>query len=271
MVARELLDPDGSLWHWIAADLHFYRAKHKMTLDQLGEVMSLKKAAVSNLEAARPGFRLQQRQAEALDTLWGLNGHFSRLLRYAHRMHSPEWFRDFTELEKHANKIKLYEVALVPGLLQTEGYARTLLSSGPVVNVDRAVSARLTRQKILTSDNPPELWVLLNQSALEQPVGGPEIMRGQLQHLLDCTQRHNTIIRVVPRSIGAHMGLDGAFSIIYTKKTRAAYMDAIGGGRLSDDPAVVDEHELCFDRIGADALSRESTRQMITKQIEAMS
>ena len=87
MVLRETLDPDSSIWHWMATDLHFYRTKHGLSCAQLGKVIGCNRQSVSNMEAARPGWRLDDDQAAKLDRMWDLNGHFGRLLRYARARH----------------------------------------------------------------------------------------------------------------------------------------------------------------------------------------
>jgi hypothetical protein len=130
MVARELLDPDSSMWHWTAVDLHFWRTRHGESCAEPGKVMGLTRGAVSNLGAARSGFRLSEGQARELDGHWDLNGHFERLLRYAKSGHDPDWFKAFTAQEAKASSIKVYEALLIPGLLRTADYARALLVAG---------------------------------------------------------------------------------------------------------------------------------------------
>lgn len=270
MVLRESLDPDSSIWHWMAVDLHFYRTKHGFSCAQLGKIIGCNRQSVSNMEAARPGWRLDDDQTAKLDKLWDLNGHFSRLLRYARARHDADWFAQIVTYEKRAVEMRLYEALIVHGLLQTEAYARSLLVAGGVKDVDIAVAARMARQKILNNENPPLLWVLLNESILHQPVGGPEVMRTQLAHLLDMSERPNIVLRVVPRSLGAHMGLDGSFQITTVTEGDVAYMEAVGGGRLSLDKAESRRYRVRYDRIGADSLSRDSTRSLLAHLMETM-
>jgi hypothetical protein len=268
---RESLDPDSSIWHWMAVDLHFYRTKHNLSCAQLGLLLGCNRQSVSNMEAARPGWRLDDDQAKKLDELWVLNGHFSRLLRYARARHDADWFAQHVAYERRATVMRIYEALIVPGLLQTEEYARALLTAGQVVkDVDAAVAARMKRQAVLTREDPPLLWALLNQSILDQPVGGPEVMRAQLARLLEVSGLPNVVIRVVPRSLGAHVGLDGSFTITTVDEGDVAYMEAVGGGRLSLDRAEIRRYGVRYDRIGADALSRDSTRSLIEQAMENM-
>lgn len=269
MVLRESLNPDNSLWDWMAVDLHFYRTKHGLSCAQLGWHLKVNRQAVSNMEAGR--HRLDETKAKVLDTLWELNGHFQRLLRYARAGHDVNWFKAYVQYEPKATAIRYYAALVIPGLLQTPEYARALLVVGQAVDdVDAAVQARIARQEILMRKHRPNLWVLIKQSALEDPVGGAEVMRGQLAQLIEAGHEPNIAIRVVPRSLGAHVGLDGSFSLMAIPEGSAAYMEACGGGRLSLDTAEIERYQLRFDRLGVDALSRDSTRSLITRVMESM-
>lgn len=128
----------------------------------------------------------------------------------------------------------------------------------------------MARQKILTKSRPAQLWALINQAALDQPLGGPEVMCGQLARLLEASEMSNVVLRVVPRSVGGHVGLEGSFQIITFAGGVAAYMEAVGGGRLTLDSAEIERYTTRFDRIGADALSRSSSRDLIKEIMEAM-
>lgn len=267
MVLRESLDPDSSLWDWIAVDLHFYRTKHGLSCAQLGMHLRVNRQGVSNMEAGR--YHLDPAKAKILDRLWDLNGHFQRLVRYARAGHDVNWFRQHVQYEARATEFKIYEALVVPGLLQTPEYARALLTAGQAVpDVEAAVAARMARQSILAKRNPPMLWVLLYQAVLMPSVGDEEVMRGQLRHLLDLSARPDIVIRVLPWSMGAHVGLDGSFKVTATAEGEVAYMEANGGGRLSTDRAEVRRFRLEFERLGADALPREASRALITDILE---
>jgi uncharacterized protein DUF5753 len=269
MVLRESLDPDSSLWDWMAVDLYFYRTMRGLSCAQLGRHLKVNRQAVSNMEAGR--YRLDETKAKILDTLWELNEHFQRLLRYARAGHDVNWFKAYVQYEPKATAISYYAALIIPGLLQTPEYAKALFVAGQAVeDIDAAVRARMARQEILTRKRPPHLWVLLKQSALEDPVGGANVMRAQLAHLLEAGKEPNIAIRVVPRALGAHVGLDGSFSIMTVSEGNAAYMEACGGGRLSLDTAEIDRFQLRFDRLGVEALSRDSTRSLITRVMENM-
>lgn len=126
-------------------------------------------------------------------------------------------------------------------------------------------------QDILTRENPTELWVVISESALDWPVGGSGVMHGQMRKLLEATELPNVTIRVLPRSVGAHMALDGSFKVITVSEGDVLYMEACGGGRTTMDAAEVQERRLRYDRIGADALSRDQSSDMIRQAMERYS
>ncbi len=260
------IDPEESLWSWLAFDLRFYREGRGLTQAEVGKILGVTKQQVHNLES---GIRKPNKmQAQTLDAAWGTGGHFARLRKFAEEGHDRNWFRTFVLYEARARVIKAYTSSIIHGLLQTPDYARALLVAGHIGDVETALAARMSRQEVLRGERPTEMWVLVNESALEQPVGGPSVMRGQLAHLLAVSCWPNVVLRAVPRRVGAHMGLDGSFTLISTKSERVAYLEAFGGGRLAQESAEVADFALRFDRIGADALSRTDSRMLIERKLE---
>jgi DNA-binding XRE family transcriptional regulator len=262
------IDPNDSLWSWLAFDLRFYREARGLTQAEIGKIIGVTKQQVHNLES---GIRKPSKmQTKTLDDAWGTGGHFSRLRKYAEEGHDLDWFRAFVHYEGRARSIKTYTSSVIHGLLQTPEYARALLVAGRVDDVDAAVAARMARQEILSRQWPPEVWALINESALDQPVGGPEVMRRQLAHLLEMSHLPHIVVRAVPRRVGAHMGLDGSFTVISTRSENVAYLEAFGGGRLAQESAEVADFTVRFERIGADAMSRTDSRAFIERILEAM-
>ncbi|MEU8343171.1 DUF5753 domain-containing protein [Spirillospora sp. NPDC048832] len=206
-----------------------------------------------------------------MDRVWRTCGHFTRLRRLAERAHDPGWWNQYTPIEARASRICYWALAIIPGLLQTPDYARALLEDGQIIeDVEATVAARMARQEVLNRDRPPELRALINESALDQPVGGPEVMRDQLAHLIALSHRRNIILRAVPRNVGAHIGLDGSFVILNAAKDSAAYADANTGGRLIHDPTGLDDLHRRFDLIGSEAMSASGSRSYIAQIMEAM-
>ena len=268
MPARELLNPDASLWDWMAADLRFWREKHGLSGSQMGQIMSCSRHTVSNLEAGR--FKLTDAQAAAIDSRFELNRHFQRLLKYAREGHDPNWFQEHLTYEAKAKQHKLYELSVIPGLLQTEAYMRYQFTEAGVRDIDGQVAARLARQKILTKQSPPLLWVLLDEGAIDRPMGGPEIMREQLAWLLELSALHRMSVRVVPKTAGWHDGLAGSFKVMTVGASDAVYTEANGGGRLVLGAAEVESFAVRDDKIGVKALPEDSSRSLIKEVMEAM-
>ena len=129
----------------------------------------------------------------------------------------PQWFRTYVDLESAASLIRTYEGQLVPGLLQTDEYIRAVVhdaSLEPSEDVGRRVRLRMARQTVLTREHPPRLWAVVDEAALRRPVGGREVMRGQLERLIAATKLPNVTLQILPFAGGAHPAMVSAFSIL---------------------------------------------------------
>ena len=129
----------------------------------------------------------------------------------------PQWFRTYVDLESAATLIRTYEGMFVPGLLQTDDYMRAVIRGAHLESseeVGRRVRLRMARQILLTREHPPRLWAVVDEAALRRPVGGREVMRGQLERLIDATKLPNVTLQVLPFGAGAHSAMVGAFSIL---------------------------------------------------------
>lgn len=268
MTAIASLDPDRSLWDFIAVELRRQRESRQISGSKLGAKIGVDRSTVSRYESGT--LKLGERQAKILDREWNLEWLFTRLVRFARAGHDAEWFQQGLAYEARAAVIKISEMALIPGLLQTPEYARALFAAGRVDDIEASVAARMARQSILTRSRPPEVWVLLDEAMLLRSfIGGPEVSRGQLTHLLEVGELPNVTIRIVPLSVGAHGGLDGPLTIMTVQEGDVAYMEAFGGGRLSLDAGEVRGYGIRYDRIGAEALSRDSSRGLLMSMVES--
>ena len=130
----------------------------------------------------------------------------------------PQWFRTYVDLESAAALIRTYEGQFIPGLLQTDDYMRAVVQGAHLnessEELGRRVRLRMARQTLLTREHPPRLWAVVDEAALRRPVGGPEVMRGQLERLIDASKLPNVTLQVLPFAVGAHSGMPGAFSIL---------------------------------------------------------
>ena len=130
----------------------------------------------------------------------------------------PSWFRTYVDLEAAAALIRTYEGQFVPGLLQTDDYMRAVVRGAHLEDnseeVGRRVRLRMARQTLLTREQPPRLWAVVDEAALRRPVGGKEVMRGQLERLLEASKLPNVTLQVLPFAAGAHAAMVGSFSIL---------------------------------------------------------
>jgi transcriptional regulator with XRE-family HTH domain len=256
------------MWAWLAHDLRFYRLQRGLSGDAVAKLLNCARSSISRLENGEA--RLTERQAAVIDERWQTGGHFDRILWYARLGHDPNWFKQHVDIEAEASVIRVFEAVVVPGLLQMAEYAEALIAAAGVTNVDELVAERLGRQAILTRDAPPVFWVILTESVLDWPMGGPEVMRKQLAYLLELSERPNIGIRVVPRSAGAHFGVDGSFKIMTSPSGDVAYTESPGGGRLVPSALEVQSYVVRYDRIGLKALPEDLSRDLITQIMEAM-
>lgn len=266
--SAESIDPRARIWDFLAYMLRFYREKHGLSLAQTAAILNISRQAVSHWEAGRN--KPDSEHCRKLDQAWDTGGVLELLHFYARTAHDPDWFGEYVRHEREATVIKVFGLAIVPGLFQTPGYARALISTGLTDDAEEALARRLARQEIFERPKRPLVWLLLNWTALEQPVGGREVMREQLARLLDLSEVPNVALRVVPKSVGAHIGLDGPFMTLTVGDRDLGFAEAPIGGRLVLDPGDVRNLGIRYDRIGADALSRDETRTLIRQAMEGL-
>jgi Domain of unknown function (DUF5753) len=261
-------DPRSGMWAWLAYELRFQRIKHDLKLREASQIASVGLSTFSNWEAGRR--RPDTVQCRVLDEAWQTGGLLERIHWYARTAHDPDWFGQYLLFEAQATVIRIFEVSWIPGLLQTEEYARAVLVASGSAQLDDQVASRMARQELLTKPSPPSLWVILDESVIRRPIGGRDVMRSQLSRLLELSERPNVFVRVVPLSVGAHVGLNGPFMVMRHPDGDVAFTEASIGGRLVRDTSGVQDLGLQFDRIGVDALSRDATHTMINEAMDGL-
>lgn len=231
-------------------------------------IVKTTRGTVSNWEAGR--FRPSERCLKRLDEAWNTGGHFQRLHMFACNGNDPDWFRQYVQYEMAADVIRIYHGKNVPLLVQTEAYAEAVLrAAGRVAEVAVETKARMKRQEILHREKPPYLWILIDQEALECTVGGRSVMHGQATHLLELARWPRICIRVVPRNAGWHPGHDGPFQVLKVHGREIAYAGAQIGGRLIEAGDEADILGVRFDEIGAVALSKAASMDLIEETVRA--
>jgi transcriptional regulator with XRE-family HTH domain len=196
---------------------------------------------------------------------------FGRLGALARRSDGsvPPWFQDWVQdIEATAVTLRWFEPLIVPGLLQTEAYARALFATRVGLStddVDALVTARLARQDLLTREAPPMLWVIVDESVLRRPIGGRDVMAEQVRLLHEAAYRPTVRIEVVPASIGAHDGLSGAFTIadLPGQTGAAAYREGARQGQVVTGREEVTDLMTCWDTLRSEALSRSDSLSLL--------
>jgi hypothetical protein len=179
----------------------------------------------------------------------------------------PGWFQDWRHKEALAESLRWFELVSVPGLLQTEDYARAVLRTQVMATDDEIadmVKARMDRQATLDRDNPPMLWVILAEMVLRLPVGGPSVMRDQVAHLVDLDTRPNVVIQVIPSSVGAHEGFRGPFIIAdFADAPSTGYQDTAVRGQIVEASEDVMALAVMWETLKAEALPRSASRDLM--------
>jgi hypothetical protein len=187
----------------------------------------------------------------------------------------PDWFHVFVGLEEAAQLIRVYEVQFVPGLLQTEEYARAIITQGaPGMEpdeVERRVALRMGRQKLLTRENPPRYWVVMDEAALRRPMGGRDVHVAQIERLIDLVGEPNITLQVMPFRYGGHAADGGAFTIMRFPETDlpdVVYMEYLTGAHYIDKPEEVERYAVVMERLSVAGTSPDRTREILTEMLK---
>jgi transcriptional regulator with XRE-family HTH domain len=179
----------------------------------------------------------------------------------------PESFQAYVGLEAEASLIREYASELIPGLLQTEGYYRSFLSTAPAdAGIDRKVEVRTTRQKRLTDDDRPGYWAVLNEAVIRRTVGGPDVMNRQLARILELAGMPGATIQVLPFSAGAHPAMEGPFSILGFPEPQdpdVVYLENQAGSVYLEEPGEIDRYSQVITHLIAQALSPDDSAMLI--------
>jgi len=224
-----------SQWHGptvrrmlVGAQLRRLRTDMGLSREEAGQAIRASEWKIHRLENGQVGFK--ERDLVDLLALYGVTDpdEIGELLTMAREANTPgwwqhygdvlpQWFRTYVDLESAANLIRTYEGQFVPGLLQTDDYMRAVIHDTHLESSEelgRRVRLRMARQTLLTREHPPRLWAVVDEAALRRPVGGREVMRGQVERLLDATKLPDVTLQILPFAAGAHSAMVGAFSIL---------------------------------------------------------
>ncbi len=261
---------DNSALAVFASELRSARAARGLSQEQLADKIAYSSSMVAMIESRRRVATVDF--AERCDEALATGGSLARLQPLVAGEAYPSWFRPFVELERSARSLRTWEPLLVPGLLQTEDYARAVIRaarpSDEADQVEAAVAARMQRQSILERDSPPMLWCILDQAVFCRPVGGRVVMAEQVGQLLTAALRPKIIIQVVPFEAGAHPGLTGAFVLAsFDGQPDTVHLDSAWAGLIAERAETVDACAFAFDTLRAEALSPAKSIDLIREEV----
>ncbi|MFB7737379.1 helix-turn-helix domain-containing protein [Streptomyces sp. NPDC056112] len=265
----------------LGSQLRRLREARGITREAAGYSIRASESKISRMELGRVSFKT--RDVEDLLTLYGITDEVERtsLLSLAKEAnvagwwHSysdvlPNWFPTYVGLEGAASLIRVYEVQFVHGLLQTEAYARAVVRRGmqgaSEADVERRVALRMERQKHLVSENAPDLRIVLDEAALRRPYGDRDVMRGQLEHLIEISERPNVRLQVMPFSFGGHAGESGAFTILSFPESDLSdvvYLEQLTSALYLDKPEDVAQYERTLEEIQHDGPGPDESRDLL--------
>ena len=265
--------PENDPAAFLGGELKRARLAAGLTQEQVARIIGYDRTVVTKAEsgAAPPTSGVLSALIEALKLREVLDldevmGWLATLVRHA--CGQPVWSHDWVAIEERATVIRWWEPLLVPGLLQTEEYARTVLGWGASAedDLDSSVAARLDRQRILDRPHPPEMWMLLREPVLYQRVGSAAIMRGQLDHLCDIARRPHVTIQVVPDDAAAYGGFSGAFATASAEPSDIAmYLETGVCGMTIREPGLVERGQFVFEHLRAEAIPKSKMLDLLTR------
>ncbi|MGY1972768.1 helix-turn-helix domain-containing protein [Nocardia gipuzkoensis] len=234
-----------------------------------GDAIRGSHAKISRLELGRTGFK--ERDLRDLLSLYGVVDPAERetYFELARRANDPGWWQHYSDLlpawfetylglEQAATTIRTYEAQFVPGLLQTADYARAVIQLGNSDETERRVAIRMRRQEILDRVAAPTLWAVIDENALRRPVGGMEVLREQIEHLLVMADCPSIRIQVLPYSAGGHSAAGGPFSILRFPEPELAdivYTEQLTSSLYFDKQRDVELYMSVMNRLSVEALS----------------
>jgi transcriptional regulator with XRE-family HTH domain len=273
----------------LGAQLRRLREAKGITLERAGYQIRASHSKMSRLELGRVSFK--ERDVADLLTLYEVTDEHERetlcaLARQANGQgwwHSysdilPQWFEFYVGLERAADRIRTYQVQFVPGLLQTEDYARGVVllehADDPADEIARRVTLRMTRQKLLTGPDVPEFWAVMDDAALRRPIGGPEVMRGQLRYLIEVAELPNVTLQVIPFGAGGHAAAGGPFSILRFPEPDlpdVVYLEQLTSALYLDKHEDTDHYLAVMERLCLEALPADQTVSTLRGLLQELS
>lgn len=270
----------------LGSQLRRLRERKGISTEDAGHVIRGSHSKISRMELGRVGFK--ERDVSDLLTLYGVTDTEDRdaLLALATEANTPgwwhkyadilpQWFEVYVGLEEAAERIRAYEVQFIPGLLQTESYARAVITLGhptaPGEEIERRVRLRMTRQRRLTGDQPLTLWAVVDEAALRRPLGGRDVMREQLEHLVEATEQQNVTLQIMPFDAGGHAAAGGPFSILRFGEPGlpdVVYLEQLTSSLYLDKQPDIDRYLQVMDRLAVEAEPATATPRILRSVLD---
>ncbi|MFE9960335.1 Scr1 family TA system antitoxin-like transcriptional regulator [Micromonospora sp. NPDC005299] len=253
-----------------AGELRRLRGDAGLSQEALGERVNYSASLVAAVEQCRrpPREEFAQRCDEALRA----GGLLVRIRDALIRESLMPWFREWVTIEQEATTLRSFQPLVVPGLLQTEDYARALYEGAAQLvgeEIEQPLAARLARQEVLNRPGPPQFVAVLDHTVLERPVGGPKVMREQLRHLVEVGRRPRVHLHLVPRDVGAYPGLNGAFVLATPPDgDDVGYLDNQLQGTIVERTVDVNSLRQIWESVRAEAMPHGATLAAISEAAE---
>jgi transcriptional regulator with XRE-family HTH domain len=266
----------------LGARLRRLREAAEISRAEAGFAIRGSESKISRIELGRVSFKL--RDVSDLLTMYGVTDPEQResFIGMVEQSNEPgwwhrytdlvaDWFQDYLGLEESASRIQAWEQQFVPGLLQTEDYTRALVIHGwsPVSSqsVQRQVALRMRRQALLTRQDAPKVWAVIDESVLHRPIGGRQVLLAQLAHLRELSKRPNITLQVVPYQFSGYAA-EGSFTMLRFAEPElpdVVYLEHLTGALYLDKRSDTELYGRVFDRLTVDARTPDHTRQMLAK------
>jgi transcriptional regulator with XRE-family HTH domain len=266
----------------LGIELRRLREQAGFTCEDVGRQLECSGTRISRIETGR--INVRPGDVREMLEIYGVTGteadSLVQLAREARRKgwwHTygrvlPTWFEAFVGLESEAVRLRDFQPLVMPGLLQTEEYARAVLRAAPnagsTEDIERQVALRMDRQAILAQPSLPDLWVVLSESVLRADVGGPAVMRAQLRRLLDVAERPNVTLQVLPFSNAAHVDPISPFTILEFPEAAdptVVYLEHLTGCLFLETLDEIRRYTVVFDHLRAEALGISQSADLIAE------
>ncbi|MFD5157625.1 Scr1 family TA system antitoxin-like transcriptional regulator [Streptomyces hawaiiensis] len=251
-------------------EMRLRRTAARLTQEELGDQVVCSPTLISHFEAGR---RLPKPDdAQRIDRALGTDGFFARWLEDLESRYTDH-FAAVAELEQLATQIQQFALSLVPGVLQTDGYARALFGAyrpnHTTEELDELVVIRTQRRRILDGPGQPVVWTLLDEAVLRRRIGGPRVMAEQLHKVANMAESGRLRLHVLPYRVGAHALMQSLLTLMtFEDSAPVAYVEGFQTGNLMDEPALVSACQTAYALALSDALSQQESLALVRAAAE---